>query len=614
MIASDFFEGPVASFILHKNLEGLKESLRSRHFNPHQEGYGYLSMSLVELAVATKWHDGLQILSTRWSDEVTGALEFAAYEGDTLSLELLLNDFDGGVSWWSVCKILLSSEYVSDFLRHWMWDQRRNLRHWYEPFRYYYIQTMDVLMVSRSEFSTRASHKMIEVGALSGLYFYIAASVINSITRKFMREELVERLDALFQIGFMGIDQPMMVDRIPWPENWLFKQCGTKGEVSYTRTPLHYVLENVPSYGHCRQKHATLCIWFLQKGASPVFCHSVPRSNLLLELARSFQYWVQTSSRSRYWEELVRYASGLCDAMERDDSICFCSPKGRLPLALPMLRHRHSGSVLCMGHTQYHTFHWVQLCRLDSEDANFCVEESVRLELFHRLGLRHTCCPEIRYSPEQLEDTMSTEEKGEIRKEDEEAAGQLELLMEAYRGSLHGWLQVSSAVAFKSHHRCSNTSCKGYYHRKSLSLTPGLGLLATHWRHWWDKVSQILVRDWGDHGDDSSSDSGNESANDSRNDSSSGSGDDLPCTVSQDEKQVLTLKQHGYEGMEFMEVIRQHFATELGYYQEIMATGASSSAEQATPKPRKAFIPKEQPEILDGLMEYLCRGHERNWV
>lgn len=87
-------------------------------------------------------------------------------------------------------------------------------------------------------------------------------------------------------------------------------------------------------------------------------------------------------------------------------------------------------------------------------------------------------------------------------------------------------------------------------------------------------------------------------------------GDNFPNFVARDEAQLSTLREHGFEGVEFMEVIRQHFATELSYYRETLAIGHSGLAEQAIPKPRKAFIPKEQPEILVELLHVLYREEE----
>lgn len=67
-------------------------------------------------------------------------------------------------------------------------------------------------------------------------------------------------------------------------------------------------------------------------------------------------------------------------------------------------------------------------------------------------------------------------------------------------------------------------------------------------------------------------------------------------------------RKMAFRVLRFMDVIRQHFATELRHYHEILVTGNSGLAGQATPKEQKAFIPKKQPEILDKLLQILCHN------
>lgn len=410
--ASDFFEGHLASIILNRNLEGLKEALGSYHLNLRQEGYGYLSITLVELTIVAKWHDGLRVLSTQWSDEVSSAFVLAGMENDTVSLELLLTEFNGGVHRPLVCRFLLRWDRIGDFLRNWLWRQRRQVIYRCRP-GYHSTGVQQVFCPTgiNSENDDCTGVRMVEAEALSVIYFHIAESIQTFPMNQIPIHELVQGLDELFQKDFAEINNLKAMGKTPWPRIAKYERIGIHDDDGYIRNPLHCVLENISRVGYNLDTWTTLCVWLLQKGSNPDFRHSLPGSNLLLELARGLRHFVLNGGDRtlRYWEELVRYAAGLFDAMARDYTICFCSPNGRLLLIQSMIRDQ---TCLCMRHAEYHTFRWIQLCELDSEDGECCVEESVRLELFRRLGMKHTCCCEVEYSRRQAQKAHDSRRKG----------------------------------------------------------------------------------------------------------------------------------------------------------------------------------------------------------
>lgn len=168
-----------------------------------------------------------------------------------------------------------------------------------------------------------------------------------------MSHALVQGLDKLFEIGFTEMDNLKMIGKTQWPQTVTFEQIERHDDDTFIRTSLHCLFENIFVYRPNINAWTTVCVRLLQKGSNPYFFHSSPQSNLLVELVRRVDCFTVDEKALGYWEELVRYASGLFDPMARNNRVCFCSPKGRLLSTLSMIRDRDR---LCMRHVEYLTF------------------------------------------------------------------------------------------------------------------------------------------------------------------------------------------------------------------------------------------------------------------
>ncbi|KAK4227739.1 hypothetical protein QBC38DRAFT_454879 [Podospora fimiseda] len=69
--------------------------------------------------------------------------------------------------------------------------------------------------------------------------------------------------------------------------------------------------------------------------------------------------------------------------------------------------------------------------------------------------------------------------------------------------------------------------------------------------------------------------------------------------------QKIALKQHGYEGVDFTEVIRRHFVKELEAAAQDLVSGSEGGHEQRRKRrAEKVFVPVDRTEILDEIIEW----------
>ncbi|KAM5474627.1 hypothetical protein MferCBS49748_000033 [Microsporum ferrugineum] len=282
---------------------------------------------------------------------------------------------------------------------------------------------------------------------------------------------------------------------------------------------------------------------FLKMGASPTFHTSAGLSNLLFSIAKDAPW--KLLKMEHHLSRLIEYAASLFSPLESDQCVCFCSSNGCLPVHFIVRRWN-----VPMGATK-----WIKICGLEGDENELYFEEALRAVLFDALGMVHTCC-HSRYWV-QGDGPLSDAEIREIQGEYSEMAVQLDLLMASYRGA-----------------------------RESKSLPPtgsalsgkpigGLGKecdVPDHRRWWRSKAEQILP------------------------DFSSG----LMCG---DDIQRMALQQRGYNGLDFADVIRKHFA---GYiFSEPKYPGDNGLRDLVASdieKARNNFIPKPKPELLDEIL------------
>ncbi|KAI0141880.1 hypothetical protein GGR57DRAFT_395558 [Xylariaceae sp. FL1272] len=234
-------------------------------------------------------------------------------------------------------------------------------------------------------------------------------------------------------------------------------------------------LQKFDRYNHEAQR------WFLSKGAKPRipgFFDGV--TDVQFGMAYYFAlFHLDTSGYKsgfvlppvdqclllRQWTEW--YKSDLARS-RRDQCRCFCSSRGCSPVHFFVCRQSAFGESTP---TDLVLRLWCKNTNCSIANVEDLYDERCRLEIFERLEMKHTCHSHARLRHGQFRyGRLSAAEIKEIRREDEWANCQLELLMKIY---------MISRNKFLPHH-------------------PNLGDFAKHLWHWWHELDVILpeLRDY----------------------------------------------------------------------------------------------------------------------
>lgn len=341
----------------------------------------------------------------------------------------------------------------------------------------------------------------------------------------------------------------------------------------------------------------------------------VPAMNSSL-LARLATAWGTASVTN--WSSLrllVQYVSGLCPPMSRDSRGCYCLVlDGCLPQNLHYFyklyprnydEHEHRGNALVS---------WIESCFLSQDEKSLCFEQSVRLELFNRLGLVHICC-KTRWNDHGPPEPNDVEG---IREDDEELASQLDLLMLAYRGSLLMFIRRQHEdEEYSTEFNCDCYELGGLGFRRppswgSHNLDVHTTRLLAHWCHCWTMTDPILT------------DIYSITARDVEayrkvpayiydNHTLRGIIRTMADIITR-----LKLRQMGFGDLDYLEVIQQHFKEQLAYAREnINPVSGEAGSYWEKQFDEAAFVPVHRPEILDRLMERprrLVRNEDEVWI
>ncbi|KAB5576263.1 hypothetical protein GE09DRAFT_619905 [Coniochaeta sp. 2T2.1] len=231
-------------------------------------------------------------------------------------------------------------------------------------------------------------------------------------------------------------------------------------------TPLQIWLECQPM----SSAHDVL-YWLLSRGAKPEWASMLDPEDV--------RYYTVLSHLALKWRVVcmqhVRHVSNLFKAFEnysdivpatlhmvRDGCPCFCGTGGCLPIHL--LWRCNSRRCDCYGSKSHNRrdwiFLWFNAWRLSEQQKELLCSEVIRLELFERLGMAHTCCCSSTDSWDDLYPRIcpDEDERTRMQDEDEEHSLQLEDLMSHYN------------TAAKRHH----------------------GTYESFWEIWWQVVDDIL--------------------------------------------------------------------------------------------------------------------------
>lgn len=581
-VVLDFFNGDLAKAILSKDIDQLRHTLRDADLVA--EGYGRYGMTVVDLAIG--WPEGLGELGVVWKGSVVASIEVVALERDRASLQMLCDDFEGPPSCeWDpvvygddIINTLVRFEATRDILINHLKKKRESLS---EIARQYLRSDLLVsLGLSGSadrvlDANAGAVYKLLRDRRIAVPYRldwgHFGQSIYGMVIHR-CREaatayptpaRLLGILDDLYQSGFRDVDTshldglnddmcPAVIDFRSW-NPWM--------------SPLEIALDIFgPGLNY---KSVAAVSWILRMNAEALEFDSNIRQapiNLLLRLQEFATSGFEGKDLSPL-TKLVQYGASICSPTERDGCTCFCSSGGCLPLAdIDYLDDKVWQR--CSGYVGYVVFWWMESCGPETQERLEHLEQAVRLEIFQRLGMRHTCCRGVG-ACRAPSDSGCWESEGmesesvEIRQEDSWRASQLDLMMEAYRGSIAAWLNSGRAESGGS--AILACTCLEPRHWSHQASDP----LAAHWQQWWKKVDQVLP--------------------------------DTKGMLDSDalDMEDLTLEQHGFKGVKFYEVIQRHFLDELqtDSSQYMFSTNGGDKDHD--------FVPTKRIELLDALLEEL---------
>jgi hypothetical protein len=287
----------------------------------------------------------------------------------------------------------------------------------------------------------------------------------------------------------------------------------------------------------CRYWKAEYLRWCLVHGANPCLSFREAYPNLLfyvdsivprlLQKMNCYHLLINRHQLPSEWPpaptsvDLLQYLAP-CDPLDTDLCLCHCSSNGCLPIRGFWNCDEFSWSHniwLCSTRTVdlwkvYVPLFMVLFRSLDNHQIEIYYQESCRIELFDRLGMKHTCCR--RDSEGRRREICSNEEREIIEDEDSELSSQLILLLDAYK--------------------CARISRAGD--------------LGEFWDWWWPKVEEILP------------------ARSPKERCKERLSDDVYFDRQKAEYELVeervnrereVLRKSGYEGIDFTEVVRIHF-------------------------------------------------------
>lgn len=451
-----------------RDLAKLKTLLREQTFNPHEYKrkviLAGLDISVFDLAMG--WREGTEELLTRLAP-TSADVETAIYVDDQVSLDLLWHSLCEPLDHSMVFKLLLrvsdrAFEQVADLLQKSCLklaqfamvclnddEKDRLCLRSHCPKSWKILDTWTTLR--DRELSVPLRYAPIQKCFLFDLLSFNGAIWRYCHLDEPSEHEAVRSASQVLQryceLGFLDI-------------NWKGAYTSSMGQVIVEMPFLNFLRsfdhDNIRSAGgNCFARFSEICRWFLSNGAST---HDLDkhRPNLLFFLARFvglddwhddrfYQHRVRPKGYSsidlqddqQIWNPALEDSS----ADQKDTCQCPCSVEGCLPSRLFLEPDKMDFDYSWCYDVRVPRYvldmrllRWLQLCQLSDEQKARYVEDAVRLEVFERLGMTHTCC--VVAANHRADDAQSvgpwSEDADEIRSEESELEAHLNLIMEAY--------------------------------------------------------------------------------------------------------------------------------------------------------------------------------------
>ena len=338
-----------------------------------------------------------------------------------------------------------------------------------------------------------------------------------------------------------------------YPDKGLLQLAYDNGFMSidscekYNRTPLFLACE---FHKFWFQIPVQIIHWLLDKGADTNFRHQNDIPNIIFPLASLYGKLIRENILPQCSDirSIIDHALSRpeCQSLSTDGCRCYCSHKGCLPLYRFWTCHKIAHNMdheLCSSVSIPHLVRameqWISICALDSDQALQCYKQAMKLEVFERLGMMHTCCQNP-YRTNLRIWTLDMEERAR--------------LFEDYETSEHPKIREDSKVLKEQ----LDLIILGYSER----FKSHTGTLGSFWETAMLDLSRILP----------------ESSPEERcrgrclsTEELWDSQDTLEFAKKKEERhnstldaQAALLKQNGYKGWDFMDVIRHHFRDCLG--------------------------------------------------
>lgn len=569
---ADFYDDDLPGIIICQRLDDLQRLLPT--IDLRQEYPWRVPLSALELAVG--WPDGLRLLSRIWTHSTTAAIGLAAEHCEWESLEAIcgfpLPFFTNIVELREFFKNLIRcGRVLVDVLKQRRDDLARLACRYLPPNEQAHFGLTDTATLDSQ---ARAVYDLLQSRAIpvpisldpgpSGSIYNFIAAVYAEPAFEFPSFNSVMLLENLFYLDFRDID-----GRNSHPTGLETLQYGSLDEDELAEGPVYTAVEDILTGTTMNNSQwATIIAWFLRRGARPRWEPPGIIPNIIFGVAKSLSQYNEEQFVKYHDEKptrlLIEYCASLVSPVETDGCDCFCSSKGCIPLKYLLHNTTFSTQYRCHLHQGYRMWYWMNACGLSDHDQEACLEEAVRYELFTRLDMAHTCCLGPR--------SMTARERRRIQEESGEDKAQLELLMEAYRASRDHRERWPGAPVLLS--ACECPADEVTWNR----LVYSIGDLFHHWSSWWRKTRDILPIDlthiaWPD------------------------------VMVHRDryhEYHSLRLRQQGYGGMDFLDVIKQHFEQDL-ILEEL------PQQQEASP----TFVPRRKRHLLDEALIHACINANR---
>ena len=434
----DFGYGPLEEAIAYRSLAQMNRILQKKEIGAQDfEGLSDERLSPMELAIG--WPSGLQSLLDEGFSADAGC-RLSTYMGDLRSTELILaaESFPRDISTWT--NVLRVLNHLSRHMDVLVIEQMLQVVIWTLARRRQTLAKLAIKELPEEEVLRLGLRNETTLdAALPGVYQELKKRSVN----------LPQSLNpASLYLDNDSIYVSIHTNDI-FPSRRLLESLYTNGfdpvdtlDV-WGSTPLLLACYSCLTTRRIENSALSMC-WFLDKGACPTFSCGDSYPNVLFYVAIRYAADIREDppDLSRDFIHLIHRSASLCNSLCPDGCQCYCSSAGCLPVhkfwRCDTLKWAHKGCGSMASDTLFKALDkWLCLCGINAAQSKTCYEEIFRLEVFDRLGLAHTCCAHRDYDTWDKHRTsrssMDEKDREQLQEEDSELKEQLDLIVQGYQ-------------------------------------------------------------------------------------------------------------------------------------------------------------------------------------